>query len=56
MLLFTSPTAKAGTVEGSAVQGEEDGGIRCMGATPQKEMKRLASGGVMRRNAFTRNN
>ena len=36
---------RADTVEGSGVQGEEDGRFRCMGGT--QKMNRLTSGGHM---------
>jgi hypothetical protein len=43
-------------VEGSGIQAEGIGGIRCMGETPQKKMKRLSSEADMRYIVSTENN
>jgi hypothetical protein len=42
VLLLASPAARAGTVKEAAFKAS-DGGIRCVGATPQKGMKRVAA-------------
>jgi len=36
ILLSASPDVGVGTVEGSGVQGEEDGRFRCMGGTTKE--------------------
>jgi hypothetical protein len=46
VLLSASPNARAGMVV------EEDKGVRCIGKTPQKEIKMLTSEGDIRRNVF----
>jgi hypothetical protein len=45
----------ARTVEGSGVQGEGVGDIRCIGGIPQKKMERLLSEADMRRIVFIGN-
>jgi len=50
------PRWNVGSVEGSGVQGEGDGGIRCNGETPQKKIKILTLEGDKRWNAFIWNN